>query len=180
MHRITHPAKDVDIVPALLIVIARRIVVDTHLVVDVAIEIGIFLRLQDGVDHGELGHLLRLERPGIVKHLAVAVPEDIGGEPAFQAKHTCMESGSKHGLHHGLSGLVVLAADGRIHPVGQLEHGRHVNCETGSAVDEGHALSDSCVGVAHRRSHLRTVGFHRGLEVGEALVGIGERNIRLG
>ena len=37
LHRIAHPAKDVDVVPALLVVATRRIVVDSYFVVIVGI-----------------------------------------------------------------------------------------------------------------------------------------------
>ena len=56
LHRIAHPAKDVDIIPALLVVVARWVVVDTHLVVvlrivvvAVAIEVGLHVGLEDGL-----------------------------------------------------------------------------------------------------------------------------------
>ena len=37
LHGIAHPAEDVDIIPTLLVVLSRRIVVDTYLVVIVAV-----------------------------------------------------------------------------------------------------------------------------------------------
>src|SRR5215468_4321912 len=47
LHRVSQPAKDVDIVPAFFVVAARRVVVDANFVRKVAVEIGIKLRLQD-------------------------------------------------------------------------------------------------------------------------------------
>ena len=50
--------------------------------VDVAVELGVDLGLEDRVEHAELRDLLRLEVLGVVEHLAVAVAEDVGGVPA--------------------------------------------------------------------------------------------------
>src|SRR6476646_8507758 len=46
LHGIAQPAKDVNVVPAFLIVAARRVVINADRVVDVPVEIGIKLRLQ--------------------------------------------------------------------------------------------------------------------------------------
>ena len=40
LHRVAEPAEDVDVVPTLLVVAARRVVVDAHLVVHVAVQLG--------------------------------------------------------------------------------------------------------------------------------------------
>ena len=63
--------------------------------------------------HRQLRLFLGLERAGIVEHFAVAVAEDVGGEPAAQAEHARLEAGREDGLHQRLAGLVVLAADRR-------------------------------------------------------------------
>ena len=46
LHGIAHPSEDVDIVPRLFVVVARRIVVDTHLVIIVRVEVWLVLRLE--------------------------------------------------------------------------------------------------------------------------------------
>src|SRR5215469_4581598 len=66
LHRIAEPAEDVDVVPAFFAVTPRRVVVDTHLVVDVAIEVGIKPRLQDVLQYAELGLLLGAEAVGVI------------------------------------------------------------------------------------------------------------------
>ena len=43
LHRVAEPPEDVDVVPALLVVAARRVVVDAHHVDDVAVEVGVEL-----------------------------------------------------------------------------------------------------------------------------------------
>src|SRR5712692_3317482 len=43
LHRVAEPAEDIEVVPAFLVVTARRVVVDTHLVVEVAVELGVEL-----------------------------------------------------------------------------------------------------------------------------------------
>ena len=122
LHLVAEPSEDVDVVPALLVVAARRVVVDADHVVDVAVELGIDLRLQDGVEHAELRHLLGLEGLGIVEHLAVAVAEDVGGEPALDAEHAGLEAGREDRLHQRLAGLEVLAGDRHVVLAGELEH----------------------------------------------------------
>ena len=54
LHRVAHPAEDVDVVPSFLVVVAWRIVVDAHLVVvlcvlvvAVAVEVGLHVGLED-------------------------------------------------------------------------------------------------------------------------------------
>src|SRR5690606_4509747 len=61
LHRVTEPAEDVDVVPALFGVAAGRIVVDADLVIEVAIEAGVGLRLENVIEHAELARLLGLE-----------------------------------------------------------------------------------------------------------------------
>ena len=90
-----------------------RVVVDADLVIDVAVELRVELGLQDVFQHAELGLFLGLERFGIVEHLAVAVAQNVGGEPAVHAQHARLEAGRQDGLHQRLAGLEILAADGR-------------------------------------------------------------------
>ncbi len=80
LHRIAEPAENVDVVPAFLVVAARRVVVDADLVVDVLVEVGIKLGLEDVFERAELRLFLGLERLRIVEHFAVAVAEDVGGD----------------------------------------------------------------------------------------------------
>ena len=78
LHRVPHPSEDVDGVPALLVVAAGWVVVDADDVVDVAIQVRVGLRLEDGVQHAQLRNLFGLEVLGIVKDLAVPVAQDVG------------------------------------------------------------------------------------------------------
>ncbi len=111
LHRVAEPAEDVDVVPALFFVAARRIVVDANLVVDVLVEIGIKLGLEDVFERAQLRLFLGLEGLRIVEHFAVAIAEDVGRVPAGDAEHARFEGRREHGLHEGLAGLEVLAAD---------------------------------------------------------------------
>src|SRR5688572_30499294 len=52
LHLVAEPAHQVDIVPALFIVAARRIVVDADDVMEIFVEAGVEMRLQDVVEHG--------------------------------------------------------------------------------------------------------------------------------
>ena len=54
LHRITKPAKDVDVVPTFLVVAAGGIIVDSNLVIEILIELRMKLRLEDVLKHAEL------------------------------------------------------------------------------------------------------------------------------
>ena len=66
LYGIAHPAEDVDIIPTLLVVLSRRIVVDTYLVVLVAVELGMRFRIEDRLQGGELRDFLGVEVLGFV------------------------------------------------------------------------------------------------------------------
>ena len=95
LHRIAHPAEDVDIVPSLLVVIAGGIIVDTHLVIilcvlviAVTVEIRLFFGHEDAFESRKFGNLLRTEIGRLVKHKTVAIAENIGREPAAETQTT--------------------------------------------------------------------------------------------
>ena len=54
LHRVAHPAEDVDVVPAFLVVVAWRIIVDANLVLDVAIEVRLVFLAEDCLESREL------------------------------------------------------------------------------------------------------------------------------
>ncbi len=180
LHRVAEPAEDVDVVPALLGIAARGVVVDAHHVVDVAVQHRVEVRLEDGVEHAELGLLLGLEGAGIVEHLAVAVAEDVGGEPAVHAEHARLEAGRDQRLHEGLAGLEILAADRDIAFARQVEQGRDVVGEVGGAVGEGDVRHQRGVGVDLAGSDVGIVLFEALLEGGQRLVHGGGLVVDLG
>ena len=47
LHGVAEPAEDVDVVPAFFVVAAGRVIVDADLVVEVLVEIGVELGLED-------------------------------------------------------------------------------------------------------------------------------------
>ena len=89
LHGVVHPAEDVDVVPAFLVVVAGRVIVDAYLVivsvvvvafaaaVD-AVEVGLLVGHEDGLEGRELGDFLGAEVGGFVEHETVAVAEDVG------------------------------------------------------------------------------------------------------
>src|SRR4051794_4415518 len=77
LHRVTEPAEDVDVVPALFVVPTRRVVIDAHLVEDVLVQIGIKLRLKNMFQDAELRFFFRLEGLGVIQHFAVAIAQDV-------------------------------------------------------------------------------------------------------
>src|SRR5205085_1548218 len=139
LHRVAEPAEDVYVVPALLVVAARRVVVDANDVREVFVELRIDFRLEDVFEHGELRLLFGLERFGVVEHLAVAVAENVCRVPTVEAEHTRLESRREYGLHQRLPGLEVLAADGHAVRRSEFSHRRDVNGQVRRAVGEGDA-----------------------------------------
>src|SRR5690606_10718538 len=99
------------VVPSLFAVTARWVVLDADLVVHPAIELRVEVGLEHGLEDAELGGLLAAEAVGIVQHLAVAVAQDVRGEPALDAEHPRAEAGRDQRLHERLTGLEVLAGD---------------------------------------------------------------------
>ena len=129
--------------------------------IDIAIEVGELLRLEDVVDNRQLAHLLRLEVLGLVEHLAIAIAQNVGREPSAHTQHTRLEHRRQHGLHQRLSALEVLACDGHIHLLGELPHGRCVHAEVGSTHHERSALGNGRISITHaRRDHFRIVLLH--------------------
>src|SRR5580692_8579186 len=64
LHRIAQPAEDVNVVPSFFVIPARWIVNDADLVVNVPVQVGIQLWLENVFEHAEFGFFLRLERFG--------------------------------------------------------------------------------------------------------------------
>ena len=98
LHPPPEPPKQVDIVPALLVVSPGRIVVDSHLVIGILIQVGIQVGLQYVFQHPQLRLFLRLEILGLVQDLAVPIPKYVRREPAVQTKHP----GLQHRTYNGL------------------------------------------------------------------------------
>src|ERR1700687_421957 len=62
LHRVPEPSEDVDVVPALFVVAAWRIVVNVHLVDVILVQLRMELLLQNDVEYRELALLLGFER----------------------------------------------------------------------------------------------------------------------
>ena len=148
LHGIAHPAKDVDVVPSLLVVVAGRVVVNAYLVEVVVVQVGLIFSNEDGLEGRELADLLGAEVGGLVKHEAVAVAQDVGREPAVQTEHAGADDGSETALNEGLAGLEVLTGDGHMGLLGHLPHGGDVDGGVGSTHDEGAILGQGGVSIA--------------------------------
>ena len=64
LHRIAEPAEDVDVIPALFVITARRVIVDAHLVIDILVKIGVELGLQNVFEHPSFDSSLVLKDSG--------------------------------------------------------------------------------------------------------------------
>ena len=88
----------------------------------VLVQLRIEVRLEDVVERRLLALFLRLERLGIVEHLAVAVAEDVRRVPAADAEQPRLETGRDDRLDQRLPGLHVVAGERRLRPRGELQH----------------------------------------------------------
>ena len=61
LHGVAEPSEDVDVVPTLFVISARRVVVDADLVAEVAVKLGVQLRLQDLLQHTQFRLFLGAE-----------------------------------------------------------------------------------------------------------------------
>ena len=114
LHGIIKPAKNVDVIPAFLIIPAWFVVVDMHLVLVLTVDILLSSsgwRMYSSTD-SLLRSLVRKESGSCVSdHVTVAIAQDIGGKPAVQAQLPGFQSRSNDGFHERLTGLKILAAD---------------------------------------------------------------------
>src|SRR6185312_14533081 len=68
LHRIAEPPENVDVIPTLLRVATGRVVVDTDLVVDVLVEFGVKVWLENNFHRRELAFFLGFKRAWIVQY----------------------------------------------------------------------------------------------------------------
>ncbi len=182
LHRIAHPPEDVDVVPRLLVVAARRVVVDVDLVVEAPVQLGIEVRPQDGVEDAELGDLLGAERLRVVQDHPVAVAEDVRREPARDPQQARREPRGQDGLHQGLARLEVLARHGDALLRGQLEQRRAVRGDVRRPVDVGDPHLQRRVGVdlagadlGRARLEPRFERLEAGVDPRGRMIGLGRR-----
>ena len=86
------------------------------------------------------------------------------------AEEARLEGGGEDGLHEGLAGLEVLAADGRGILLRQLDHRGNIDGEVRCAVGEGDALTERGIGVDLRRRDADVVGLEALFEGFDGLV----------
>src|SRR5439155_21937432 len=86
LHGIIEPAKNIDVIPAFLIIPTWFVVMDVHLVLVLAVEILVQFRLQNVFEHRQFAALLGAEGVRIVQHVTVPIAQDIGRKPAVQAQ----------------------------------------------------------------------------------------------
>src|SRR5262249_20973959 len=172
LHPLAEEPEDVDVVPGFLLVPARAVVVDVHLVVG-------DLVAEDLVQHRELARDLGLVALRIVQHPAVVVAEDVGGEPARDLELSHQEGRGERGLEERLAGLSVLAGDGNARALRQRLQRRDLG-EAGSEVDVRSPELARQVQVLHRRADPLVVALQPGLERGHAPVHLGDLGVALG
>src|SRR5438105_7091682 len=146
LHGIAKPAEDIYVVPTLFVITTRRIVVNPYLVVKILVQIRIELGLQDLLQNRKLGLFFGLEGSWVVQNFAIAVAQNVGGEPPAQPQHASLESRGEHRLHQRLAGLVILAANWGMVTARELAHDRQIHREVGSSVGERHPFRERGIG----------------------------------
>ena len=180
-HRIAHPAENIDVVPCFLVILTRRIVVDAYLMINITVQVRIFLRFEDIVDNRQLADLFCLEVLRLVEYLAVTVTQNIRREPAAYTQHTGLEHRSKHRLHQSLATLEVLTGNGHIHFLGEFPHSRSIHTQIRSTHNKRSAFCNGSICIAHtRRDNFSIVFLHCLLQSSERFVLFGQRNIYFG
>jgi hypothetical protein len=82
---LTQPTDNVDVIPPFLFISPWRVILDSDLVIILAIESGVNLWLQDGFQHATLGDLLAPKGARVVKDFAISVTENVGRKPPPEA-----------------------------------------------------------------------------------------------
>ena len=130
----------------------------------VAVKLRIQFRLQDLVEHRQLGLFLGLERAGILEHLAVAIAQDVGRKPSRHPEHARLQPRRDQRLHKRLAGLEVLAADREIGLARELQQRRRVGGQVGRAVGVRNSHLERGVSVDLARRDIGIVVREPGLE----------------
>ena len=81
-HRITHPTKNIDIIPTLLLVATRGIIVDAYLMINIGIEVGINVAVENILQSRDFAATLGFKVIRVIKYHTVTVSKYIGREPA--------------------------------------------------------------------------------------------------
>jgi len=140
-------------------------------VIDVTVEVGLLLFLEDSLQCRQLRNLLGVEVCRLVEHQSVTVSKDIGREPSVQSEVAHLEDWRESRLHQCLTGLEILAGDGHTGLLGQFPHGGNVYRGVRCAHDKGASLGERCVCITHARCHmLAVIILHGLLERGDGAV----------
>ena len=132
--------------------------------VNLLVEIGIQVRLQNKLQRAQLRFFLRLEGAGVLQHFAVAVPQNICRKPPVQPQHARFERGRQNRLEKRLPGLEVLSRDRHFMLLRQLPQRRHVHGQVWRSVSIRDAAGNRRPGIQHRGRNRRVILFHRGFK----------------
>ena len=78
LHRITHPTENINVIPTFLIVVTRRVVIDTYLVVVIGVKIRLFVSYENAFKRRKLRYFLGMEVGWLIKYKSITVAQDIG------------------------------------------------------------------------------------------------------
>ncbi len=160
LHGVSEPAEDINIIPAFFGITARRIVFDANFMAVMAVKFREGFSIEDVFDDGEFGDFFCFEGAWIIEDFAVAVSEDVCGEPAVEAEASSAQAGSDDSFHEGLTCFEVFTHDGDFFAKSEFDEGWCVDGEVGGTVCIGNVAGDSCIGVNHGRADARIIFLH--------------------
>ena len=123
------------------------------------------IRLQNLLEHAQLGLFLRFEGARIFQHFAVAIAQNVGRKPARHPQHARLQSRRDQRLHEGLAGLEILAADRNLAIASQLQQRRRIGGQIRRAVGVGHAALQRGIGINLAGRDVRIVLLQAALEI---------------
>ena len=111
-----------------------------------------------------------LNEPGIFQHFAVAIAQNVGGEPAAHPQHARLQSRRDQRLHERLAGLEILAADRNVALARQFQQRRRIGGQIRRAVGERHAGLQRGISVNLAGRDLRIVLLQAAFEILQRLM----------
>ena len=129
---------------------------------------------------GKFRNFFSFERAGVVEDFAVAIAEDIRGEPTVESEGARSQPWRDDRFHKGLARFEVFSHDGDFFAQSQLYESGSVDGEIGGAVGVGDAASDRGVGVDHAWGDARIVFFESFFERLDGFVAIFARRVAFG
>ena len=149
--------------------------------INVSIEVRIFLRFEDSVDYWQLTNFLCLEVVRIVQYFTVTITQDVSREPAVHTQHTGLEHRCQYCFHQCLTALEVFSWNRYILLFREFPHCRSIYTQVRSTHYKRSIFCNSSICITHtRRDNFCIVIFHCFLQSSKWHVFVRQRNVDFG